>query len=370
VWIERGPHAVLASVIRGTAPMALRPVLRSALEACHRDCKDALKSFTGNTDDLKLARRYLEPCLQSKRLPEAKRAIWPRILLALLFIGLCALLGRGLWIEHQRAKHYTRALDTLRQQPGVVVVSAERSGAKAQLVVLRDPDAGAESELIARSGFSPRDTQVSWKTFVATDPDFVLRRATQALHPPADVQLAFAEGRLTATGSATEEWIYDARLVAQAVPGVREFDCRVKPQPRPPDLYDVLSARARKIEAMEIRFRAGTIELLPGQDADISRAVAEMRDLLRLAAEDKGGMQIMIEIHAYTDDIGNELYNLKLRESRARIMHHWLASAGVDERHLRAVAPLEFERERSARAAGFRIVITAGVNARARVRGN
>jgi hypothetical protein len=94
-----------------------------------------------------------------------------------------------------------------------------------------------------------------------------------------------------------------------------------------------------------------------------------MRELLQLAEpEAQSGMQIMIEIHTYTDNIGNELYNLRLRESRAKLMYHWLASAGVDERHLRAVAPLEFERERSARAASFRIVITARPHAKERSR--
>lgn len=364
VCIERGPYGVLAGVIRGTPPTSLRQVLRTALESCHRDCKDALKKFSGNPDDLTITRPYLESCLKSQKQAPAKKSIMPRVVLTLLAIGLLALVGRGLWIEHQRSTHFFRSLENLRRQPGIVVVSAERQGAKAQLVALRDPDAGAEAELIARSGFVPRDTQVSWKTFVAGDAEIVMRRAMQALRPPAEVTLTYDAGTLTATGSATEDWLYDAKLVAQVVPGVRTFNCEVKPLPRPPDLYEVLSARARKIEDIEIHFRAGTIELLPGQDAGIARAVAEMRELLRMAAEDKGGMQITIEIHAYTDDIGNELYNLKLRESRAKIMHHWLASAGVDERHLRAVAPLEFERERSARAAGFRIVITAGANAK------
>lgn len=370
VWIERGPQAVLAGVIRGTAPMNIRQVFRTALESCHRDLKKELKHFSGNPDDLKVTRPYLESCLKSQKQAPPKKSIMPRVVMTLLGLGLLGLAGGGLWIQYQRSTHFSRSLENLRRQPGIVVVSAERDGKKARLVVLRDPDAGAESEFIARAGFLPHNTQVSWKTFVAGDAEIVMRRATQALRPTSDVTLTYDAGTLTATGSATEDWIYDAKLVAQVVPGVRAFNCAVTPLPRPPDLYEVLSARARKIEDIEIRFRAGSIELMPGQDAGIARAVAEMRELLRIAAEDKGGMQITIEIHAYTDDIGNELYNLKLRESRAKIMHHWLASAGVDERHLRAVAPLEFERERSARAAGFRIVITAGAGDKARARGN
>ncbi|HMY59365.1 MAG TPA: hypothetical protein PK472_13970, partial [Pseudomonadota bacterium] len=76
---------------------------------------------------------------------------------------------------------------------------------------------------------------------------------------------------------------------------------------------------------------------------------------------DTSGMNVTIEVHAHTDPLGSELYNLKLRESRAKMMRHWLANAGVDMRRLKAVAPLEFEQEKSERAASFRVVITGGL---------
>jgi outer membrane protein OmpA-like peptidoglycan-associated protein len=124
----------------------------------------------------------------------------------------------------------------------------------------------------------------------------------------------------------------------------------------------VLYERARVSESIEFRFRAGSIELLPGQESQLQRAVAEMKELLRMAEGDKSGMNITIEVHAHTDTIGTELYNLKLRESRAKVMSHWLANSGVDMRRLRPVAPLQFEQERIDRAASFRVVITAGLN--------
>ena len=35
VWIEQGPHALLAVVVRGAAPPSLRTALQQALEAVH-----------------------------------------------------------------------------------------------------------------------------------------------------------------------------------------------------------------------------------------------------------------------------------------------------------------------------------------------
>ena len=43
VWIEQGPHAILAAVIRGTAPPELRTALQEALERVHARFGDAAR---------------------------------------------------------------------------------------------------------------------------------------------------------------------------------------------------------------------------------------------------------------------------------------------------------------------------------------
>ena len=114
---------------------------------------------------------------------------------------------------------------------------------------------------------------------------------------------------------------------------------RTKPIQPPQPLYDVLIEKAKTIEAIEFKFRAGSVELTPGQESLLVRAVAEMKELLRLAEADRTGLDITIEVHAYTDEIGGEAYNQKLRENRAREMSLWLGNAGVDTRRLKPVVP-------------------------------
>ena len=48
VWIEEGPHAVLAAVIRGHAPADYRVSLKETLEAIERDLGSALDQFHGD----------------------------------------------------------------------------------------------------------------------------------------------------------------------------------------------------------------------------------------------------------------------------------------------------------------------------------
>ena len=368
VWIERGPHAVLAGVIRGTAPVSLRGVLRDALEQCHRDYQAQLKGFSGDPNELQALRPYLMRCLQQQQQEASGR---PYVALAVMGLAIVAALG-GLGyfgtLSWQRTQQLRRALAVLEQQPGVVVLQGRRTGARYDIEILRDPRASEADQLLRTAGLVPQDVTLRERPFLALHPTLVLQRATAALQPPASVQLSLpAPGVLKIDGQADEEWIADARFLAPAVAGVQSVIVDAKPLPKPPQLYDVLMERARVLEAIVFHFRAGSIELMPGQEAQQQQALAQVKEILQMAGQDQS-LDVTIEVHAHTDGIGDELYNLRLRESRAKQMRHWLSSGGIDMRKLKAVAPLQFEQERTERAASFRVVVTASPAAKKRSR--
>ncbi|HND10250.1 MAG TPA: hypothetical protein PLY80_07420 [Pseudomonadota bacterium] len=356
VWIERGPQAVLACVIRGTAPLSLRTVLRTALESCHRDHYEALKQFSGDTEDLRMLRSYLEPCLLLRIEPQRRNSLLPWLLVSLVLLSGIGYAGLQLYREQTRRKYIESALVKLGLQPGVAIVEKKQSGRHYHVTALRDPFAETESELLRTSGLSAQDVTVDFRPFFAGEPSLILLRVKKALKPPVGVSLGFAEGTLTAMGTADAQWIADAKLVAPAVAGVAQFDCQVQPLPQPPTPLEQLLQKAQTIENTEIHFRAGSAEFLPGQSEVFQRAVVEIRELLLLADKLERG-STMIEVHAYTDDIGDAQYNLRLRESRSAVMLHLLMSAGIDKRHLRSILPLDVEQIRRVRAAGFRVVI-------------
>jgi OOP family OmpA-OmpF porin len=68
IWIEQGPYAILAAVIRGTPPRELRVALQEAIERLHAFHGDALQSFDGDTAPFDSVRPTLEDCLQSQYL--------------------------------------------------------------------------------------------------------------------------------------------------------------------------------------------------------------------------------------------------------------------------------------------------------------
>src|SRR4029453_6798775 len=95
VWIEQGPHALLAVVVRGSAPASLRTTLQQALEGVHAQYSDLLESFDGNAARFEGTRPLLEVCFQQQyRGRERPRGVPPRIMV----IAATVLLALGVWM--------------------------------------------------------------------------------------------------------------------------------------------------------------------------------------------------------------------------------------------------------------------------------
>lgn len=65
VWIEQGPKAMIAALIRGSAPSDLRKILRDALDNIHLEQEEAIEGFEHGMPS-EAFRPYLESCLQSQ----------------------------------------------------------------------------------------------------------------------------------------------------------------------------------------------------------------------------------------------------------------------------------------------------------------
>src|SRR5215831_19869656 len=91
VWVEAGPYAILACVIRGIAPRALRDTMAEALENIHREYSVPLDRFTGDTAPFSAVNQELSRCLEYKYKEGANRKgygyAWAAAGLLLLLVG-------------------------------------------------------------------------------------------------------------------------------------------------------------------------------------------------------------------------------------------------------------------------------------------
>lgn len=323
VWIERGAKAVLAAVIRGTAPIELRRIMQDALDAIHVEQREALEAFEGDTASFVASRPYLESCLQTQTESITRKKASP----LLIAVPVLVVLAFGLWafFSIRDSRRWNDYLQRLGSEPGLVVVSAEKRGGKYHVTGLRDPLAIDPAALLSVSKIDPNDVVSRWESYHGSHPDFVLARANRLLEPPDTVSLSVEDGALVAKGYADHEWIKAARKIAQMMPGVARFADE--------DLIDLNQARTemesvrKSLEQRSIQFAIGSAEITTDQHAELNRSVAEIQRLESLARAQ--GLLLRIEVWGHADQSGSQELNEQLIAARAQQVMADLSAANA-----------------------------------------
>ncbi len=310
VWIEQGSQALLATVIRGTPPEALRPMLLDVLDTIHAEHADLLVLFEGDSTPFEAVRPSLEDCLQRQYQDVKKRKTSP----LLWMMGATIIVAFGLWTFSAIREHlrWTDYIATLQAQPGIVVTSTERRDGKYIVVGLRDPMAeDPEAILATQTVIAPETVASVWEPYYALTTEFQLARARRALKPPATVTLSMEHAILRARGAAPHRWVVEAGQLARTLPGIDHYHDD-----------DVLDTDVRELEAYKMKIEHLYFQYPRGSSA-ISEALKEQLELTSETIKkmdtsaQRAGKHVHIDIIGHADEIGSETVNLAISQRRA-----------------------------------------------------
>jgi OOP family OmpA-OmpF porin len=295
VWIEQGPHAILAAVIRGIPPLELRTRFSRLLDHIHRLYGVKLEDFRGQTSVFAMIRSDLEDALIYK--------------------------------EHEHPARLSR----LREQRGIVVTMAEKRGGRYVIAGLKDPLAGGVDAIIRASHLKPSQIQTRWQPYYALDETTVMQRARLILSPPPTVKLAVDAGTLKATGNATHRWIERFRRHAVTIPGIQALD--------EAGLTDsdmrALSSASADLHQQVIAFKLGQWRI---DDAQVKSLTAALKILARIQGLNRSmGIFTKITIIGKTDPTGRRAFNQQLSEYRAWAVMNYMIQHRIDPSRLQAV---------------------------------
>ncbi|MBK7834011.1 MAG: hypothetical protein IPJ56_16990 [Gemmatimonadetes bacterium] len=327
VWAESGPGAILAAVIRGQPPLALRETMQQALEEVHLAHADEIERFGATGVPFAIRDGILERCLVSQASESSRSGQWRTVLLGvavLAAVGWCAV---PRVMEQRRFDGY---LDQLRREPGVVVGSAGRADGRFVLTGLRDPLARDPIALAAAAGIDSARLSAKWEPYIALRPEFVVRRAQALLHPSPRTTLRLAGDTLVPGGVASAAWRAEAQRLALAVPGVGAL--------RLTELADsaevALRATADSIETITFDYPRGGTTPVIAQAERIDSLATRLRRFLDDAA--RGERTARVELIGLADSVGTEEANVALRRARADRMRSALQARGVTMQSLSA----------------------------------
>lgn len=223
VWVEQGRRAILALVIRGNPPTALRHLQTMALERFEGVNAENLRSFDGDIATLNDVEDILEGCLLLQQAVAKRPAKTPFILTAVVIV-----LGLMFWGGLKLRDSWRRDdfLRSLRMAPGVQITDIFTADGLWHVHGLRDPAALDPTTLLAEMPIDAASTELHFEPYDALDPVFLLDRARRVLQPPKGVVISYQAERRTLLiqGRATRDWANDARLVARGLSGVEVVD--------------------------------------------------------------------------------------------------------------------------------------------------
>jgi len=328
VWIEEGPGAVLAAVIRGHAPESYRTAMKEALENIQQNYSSALAHFEGDAGPFRAADDQLTPLLEAQFKDRSETAekkpraalIAGAVILALIAIPL-AYSGYLLW-------EWSRFLKVLRQQPGIVVMSYGREGSRYHIQGFRDPLSANPEELLSQAGIDPKSADLELKPFYSMEDDIVLKRANLMLHPPPGVRLSERDGVLRAEGTASPQFIARLQERAPWIAGINSVD---DSRLQNASLVEMNRVRA-SLESAVLLFPIGRAELEAGQENALATTQNDVRALASEANRANG--KLMIEIIGHTDVTGVEGTNMVLSKQRADVIFATLVRAGIKPENL------------------------------------
>jgi outer membrane protein OmpA-like peptidoglycan-associated protein len=365
VWVENGPYAILASVIRGIPPAEYRLRMAEALEHIHRNLASQMERFQGDTAPFSAAAEDLTRCLEFQY--KEKQSNAPRSYV-LVFAGVLLALFAGWWSYRLWENHrWGQFVETLRGEPGLVVTDFERRHGRYEIRGLRDPLAANPQVLASSAGLDLREADFHWAAYYAMDDAILQQRVSTLLRPPPGVKLSVTDGVLRPEGEAPTIWAADVRNRASSVPGIRSVDFS--------QLTDTDQAEfdrlQRAVEAAVIRFPLSSSTPTPeGLEAveNLFPRIKSMFEKSQLLHKNVG-----IELVGHSDSLGEESTNGPLSQSRADHVLYQLTRDGVSRTALRSrgVAssePLQKEENDEARqdnrSVTFHVVADPGGNAR------
>ncbi|MBD2087955.1 OmpA family protein [Trichocoleus sp. ST-U3] len=329
IWIEPGPQAILAGIIRGNAPKEFKLVFQEVIEKIHLKYDQKFNSFEGDTAPFEGSTLYLEDCFQAQYQPKKTK---PSPVLWILLSSILIALGSWFFFDFTEKQRWTAYLEKLNAQPGMTVVTSEKRRGKYFISGIRDPLAADPIKIMKESNINPKIVISRWEPYLSFYPKFTEIRAKNLLQPPATVSLIVDEkGTLRAEGSAPYQWIIETRKLVRAIPGINKFDEK--------NLIEMelkeLELSETKIEKQLLFFTEGSTQLEPDQEIMIENLIKEVKKLTNAAPY--LGKNVQIEILGHANKIGSEQRNMILSQGRADAILSTLVSQGIKKTNLSAV---------------------------------
>ena len=208
IWVEPGPHAIMAAVIRGTPPQQLRGELSDLLAELHAEYRSELDAFDGDLGPFhQVPQRMATGLATQESSKKPGRTLTFAILLSALAVLVLGIVGS----RYSEGRKIDRLVAALDREPGIAVLETSREQGRFVVRGLRDPLAVDPGQVMADLGLDTAPVGFRWESFVAGDPGLVIQRLRRTMEVPSGVALSASGLTIEVRGASSRSWLSDLR---------------------------------------------------------------------------------------------------------------------------------------------------------------
>lgn len=288
IFVEEGPLALVALVVRGSADPSVRARALEALETVHARLGPDLRSFAGDAEPFAKAVPILARCLVSVEKGAAGKKPTYAIAALCVAAAIGAFFAARAVVQSSRDRAFIAALEA---EPGMAVTDAGHSGGKLRASVMRASGARTVEAIATERGFDLGEADVEVETYLRPGEDPA--PAAVPARDPAPIQAASPEkAQALPLSSVGREPVTAEHPRIQGLPSPAPSVAAPSAAGSAKDGTEIATLLAR-LEAASIRFVKNTSRPETGQEKVVGELRSIALSLVELAR--KGGLSPRIE---------------------------------------------------------------------------
>ncbi|MDY6857098.1 MAG: OmpA family protein [Thermodesulfobacteriota bacterium] len=326
IWVEQGPQAIIAAVIRGRPPLELRQYYREMIDTVHRRYLKNLNEFNGDIVPFSVTKELLEDGLEQKISNKLNNRISPAFIIILLIIALAS--GIGAFTVFRQHIQFKRYVEKLKSEPGIVVLHADRKSRHYIITGLKDTLSRDERPMAREAGLNESKMVYQWEPYYALHPKLIKTRAVKWLKPPKTVDLILKDDTIAASGEASQSWIKHFCERAVLVPGINDYNIS---ELKNTDL-EKMDRTIQELSDIKIKFDSGK-QVIDIQNHQLLQNAAEKIRILKNLSESLN-IPLHVKICGFTDASGTEAQNSQISWTRAEKVLTYLTDYSINRENI------------------------------------
>ncbi|MBT3423057.1 MAG: OmpA family protein [Bacteroidetes bacterium] len=326
VWIEQGPHVILAAVVQGNVAETYRDVLKNEIENISQLFSKELKTFDGDTSVFDKTIDSLEKCvIQKRKAPKKKKSI----VLWILLVIIASLISYWIFSASQKKNNWEKVFNEIDSLPGVVVTDITKHKGIYYVHGLKDPEVFDVDLIYSNFGIDSSDIIIRLENYVSINEEVLYLKLLHKLQLIDDINngIEVSRGEVLLTGKRSQAFVDSIVNVLPEITGLKSINT----EQLEIGYYFSAEELNKKLAKCNVLFNRGGYIIDSSHAEVLAKISGYINEFLNLEKEFKN--KYYFEVLGYSDQYGTVSANNYISNARAKAVIRSLINRDILEEY-------------------------------------